>query len=224
MNTPGSLCPTVKALDIVGDKWTLLILRELFFGSYRYHQFQRAMPRISPTVLSKRLKHLENCGLIVRKAAVGQKNVEYRLTKCGRELGPVIDGLARWGLRWARDHLCNADLDAGSFMWDFHRTLKIDELPEGETVFCVMVDDTKWWLIASHDMVDLCNEDPGREVDVYLSAPLAVMAELWMGDTNVEAAIKSKDLLLSGSNHLTRTATRWFPTSNYAEVRAERFI
>ncbi|MYM63420.1 helix-turn-helix domain-containing protein [Pseudomaricurvus sp. HS19] len=224
MNTPGSLCPTVKALDIVGDKWTLLILRELFFGSYRYNQFQRAMPRISPTVLSKRLKHLENSGLIVRKSAAGQKNVEYRLTKCGRELGPVVDGLARWGLRWARDHMCNADLDAGSFMWDFHRTLKTDELPEGETIFCVILDGVKWWLIAGQEVVDLCNEDPGREVDIYLTGSLPVLAELWMGDSGVGEAIRDKTLLVSGSSHLTRTIARWFPRSSYADVRAERFM
>ncbi len=224
MNIPGSLCPAVKASDIVGDKWTLLILRELFFGTSRYNEFQRAMPRISPTVLSKRLKQLEINGLIVRKAVAGQKSTEYRLTKCGKELAPVIDGLAVWGLRWARDQLCDADLDAGSFMWDFHRTLNVTELPEGETVFCVILDNKKWWLIASEKVVELCNDDPGREVDLYLAASLTTIAELWMGDASIASAIKEKRLTLSGSAHLSKTITHWFPKSHYAEVRPERFM
>ena len=112
MIKPGSLCPTIKASEIVGDKWTMLILRELMFGSTRYNQFQRALPRISPTVLSGRLKKMEQHGLVIHKKSAGQKSGEYRLTKSGMELAPIMDSLARWGLKWARDQLCDVDLDA----------------------------------------------------------------------------------------------------------------
>ncbi|WP_101756789.1 helix-turn-helix domain-containing protein [Oceanicoccus sp. KOV_DT_Chl] len=227
MNTPGSLCPAVKAADIVGDKWTLLILRELFFGACRYNEFQRAMPRISPTILSKRLKHLEQHGLVIRKSAA-QRSVEYHLTACGRELAPVIDGLARWGLRWARDQLCDSDLDAGTFMWDFHRTLNVAELPDGDSVFSIILNDQsgqkQWWLIANGGVVDLCDSDTGREVDLYISSTLPDLAAVWMGDSGVGAAINNKTLMLTGTPYLIKTAERWFPKSIYADVRPENKI
>ena len=102
MSNPGSLCPVIKASEVVGDKWILLILRELFLGSTRYNQFQRAMPRISPTVLSSRLKDMEANGLILHVTSTTQKRGEYRLTPSARELAPIVDSLARWGLRSAR--------------------------------------------------------------------------------------------------------------------------
>lgn len=223
MNTSGSLCPAVKAADIVGDKWVLLILRELFLGSTRYAEFQRGIPRISPTILSKRLKQLESSGLLIKKSVPGQKATEYRLTKAGRELAPVIDQLSRWGLRWARRRIAEEDIDVAGFMWDFHRTLKTDELPDGETVFCVNFSDvsehSKWWLIARGDTVDLCTDDPDKDVDIYISGSLQTLVEVWMGDRDIKAAVKSEELLLTGADHLRRSASHWFPKSMYADVR-----
>lgn len=135
-----------------------------------------------------------------------------------------MDGLAKWGLRWARDQLCDADLDAGGFMWDFHRSLKIDELPEGDTVFCVILDQKKWWLVVKNKTVDLCNDDPGYDVDLYITGDLTLMASLWMGDSSISNAVNDRQLLLSGSSHLTKTISRWFPKSSYVDVRPERFL
>jgi len=223
MNRSGSLCPAVKAADIVGDKWVLLILRELFLGSTRYADFQRGIPRISPTILSKRLKQLESNGLLIKKAVPGQKSTEYRLTKSGRELAPVIDQLSRWGLRWARRQIAEEDIDVAGFMWDFHRTLKTDELPDGETVFSIKFADlaerSKWWLIADGETVDLCTDDPGKDVDIYIAGSLEALAEVWMGDVDVRAAIKSESIFLTGADHLRRSSSLWFPKSMYADVR-----
>lgn len=227
-NQSGSLCPAVKAADMIGDKWTLLLMRELFLGASRYNEFQRAMPRISPTVLSKRLKRMEQDGLIIKKTVIGEKVKEYRLTTCGRELGPLIDYMSKWGLRWARRRLSEEDLDVGSFMWDFHRSLKTTELPDGETVFSVTFSGLesykRWWLIANNDVVDLCTDDPGKEVDLYIFSSLPALAEVWMGDTSIAAATKLEDIRISGASYLMKTAPQWFPQSRYAEVRPERYI
>ena len=226
MNESGSLCPAVKAADIVGDKWVLLILRELFLGTTRYNDFQRGIPRISPTVLSKRLKQLEANGVLIKKTTAGQKSTEYRLTKSGRELGPVIDQLSRWGLRWARRRIAEEDVDVAGFMWDFHRTLKVDELPDGETVFAVQFTDltecSKWWLVVEGDVVDLCTDDPGKDVDLYLSGTLAAFVEVWMGDLDIKAARESESILFTGADYLLRSSSRWFPKSIYADVRPAR--
>lgn len=228
LNQSGSLCPAVKAADMIGDKWILLIMRELFGGANRYNEFQRALPRISPTVLSKRLKQMEETGLVVKKSVTGEKATEYRLTKCGRELAPLVDYMAKWGLRWARRRMNEEDLDVGTFMWDFHRSLNTSELPDGETVFSVNFSGlnahSKWWLVAKDNVVDLCTDDPGKEVDLYISSTLPALAEVWMGDMDVSAAVKADDVMLTGAAHLMRTASQWFPKSRYADVRPERFV
>lgn len=228
LNKSGSLCPAVKAADIIGDKWKLLIMRELFMGASRYNQFERALPRISPTVLSKRLKQIEQDGLVIKKTSVGGKAIEYRLTKCGRELAPLINYMSKWGLRWARHRMTDEDLDVGTFMWDFHRSLDTSELPDGETVFCVTFSDLKshhkWWMIANENVVDLCMDDPGKDVDLYVATTLPVLAEVWMGDTSISAATRNQDVMLTGASHLLRSTSQWFPKSRYANVRPKRFI
>lgn len=227
-NQSGSLCPAVKAADMIGDKWTLLLMRELFVGSNRYNAFQRALPRISPTVLSKRLKQMEADGLIIKKTVAGEKATEYRLTKCGRELAPLINYMSKWGLRWARRRMNEEDLDVGTFMWDFHRSLNTTELPDGETVFSVTFTGldahSKWWLVANGETVDLCTDDPGKEVDLYISSTLPILAEIWMGDCDVTSAVKDEDIMLTGASYLVRGVSQWFPKSRYADVRPLRFI
>lgn len=227
-NKSGSLCPAAKAADMIGDRWTLLLMRELFMGANRYNQFQRALPRISPTVLSKRLKQMEEDGLIIKKSIAGEKATEYRLTKCGRELAPLVNYMSKWGLRWARRRMNQEDLDVGTFMWDFHRSLNTSELPDGETVFSVSFTGlnahSKWWLVANENVVDLCSDDPGKDVDLYISTTLPALAEIWMGDTDVHAAIKSDDLLLTGATYLVKSASDWFPKSRYSDVRPKRFV
>ncbi len=224
MSDPGSLCPVIKASEVVGDKWTLLVLRELLLGSTRYNQFQRALPRISPTVLSGRLKDMEANGLIVHVTTTGQKRGEYRLTPAAKELAPIVDSLARWGLRWARDQLCDADLDAGTFMWDFHRSIDTSRFIDGRTTIAVIfseLDNQQWWLLIDDGMVDLCNQDPGFDVDVYLASTLPTLAGIWMGDISVSMAIAEKQLRVTGSSSLVKTASRWFPQSQYAGVRPQ---
>lgn len=228
MNTPGSICPAIKAAEIIGDKWVLLLLRELLFGSTRYNDFQRAMPRISPTVLSKRLKQMEQHGLIVKKTSAGKKTKEYRLTAGGREIAPVIHHMSKWGLRWARRQIQDEDLDVSAFMWDFHRTLILDELPDGETVFEVRFDDRDsravWWLIAGGSKVDLCTDDPGMDIDVYLSTNLPDVVAVWMGDVEAKQAVDAGNISISAASHLTRTINRWFPRSAYSGIRPERLM
>ena len=228
MNDSGSLCPATKAAEIIGDKWTLLILRELFLGSSKFGDFQRGLPRISPTILSKRLKKLEEDGLIIRKTGPGEKTREYRLTRCGRETGAIIDHMATWGLRWARRRIRDEDLDVGAFMWDFHRTLNVEELPDGETVLCVKYPDVPafgtWWLVVNDKVVDLCTDDPGKDIDLYIASNFESMVGIWMGDVDVKTAVASDELMLTGAAHLMRSVVSWFPRSNYADIRPVRLL
>ncbi len=113
-------------------------------------------------------------------------------------------------------------------MWDFHRSLRTDELPDGETVISVTLDDVekhgRWWVIAEGGEVDLCTDDPGKEVDLYLHSRIADIAEIWMGDVDVRDAISQDALKATGSQHLLLTIASWFPQSRYSNVRPKRML
>ena len=174
MTSYGQFCPVAKATEIVGDKWTMLILRELLMGTTRFNDFQHSMSRISPTVLNKRLKMLEAKGVIIRRRQSGLRGHEYRLTAMGKELEPVVENLAIWGMRWARGQMSDDELDVELLMWDIRRRIDADNLPDGETVLCFTFTDLEhyktWWLVFSEDDVDLCTEDTGKDVDLYVSS------------------------------------------------------
>ncbi len=223
MTSYGQFCPVSKATEIIGEKWTLLIMRELLLGTCRFNDFQRSMNRISPTVLNKRLKFLEQTGIILKKRISGQKGFEYRLTPMGKELEPVVEQLAIWGQRWARGQMADEELDVELLMWDIHRSIKTDSLPDGETVLSFTFNDLqrykRWWLIVAGDDVDLCTEDPGKDVDLYIASDVRTMVEVWLGDRDLKAALRSEKILVTGSRHLVRSMTDWFRLSSYAEVR-----
>ena len=183
MTEYGQFCPVAKATEVIGEKWTMLILREMFLGTTRFSDFQRGLSRISPTLLTKRLKHLEEKGIVIRKRLSGQKGYEYRLTAAGKELSPLVEVLAVWGMRWARGQMTDSELDVEFLMWDLQRRVETGHLPDGETVLCFIFDELEqfktWWLIVCDDVVDLCTEDPGKDVDLYISTTVRTLVGVW---------------------------------------------
>lgn len=222
-NISGSLCPAMASADILGDKWTLLLLREMFLGTTRFGGFQKAIPRMSPSILSKRLKTLEAAEIIIRKSTPTGQVADYKLTRSGRELGPIVENMAVWGMRWRKRSIAAQDCDVGGFMWDFHRTLNTQGLPDGETVVLVQISDrtdlNTWWVIANGASVDLCPTDPGHEVDVYLTATLANLVALWLGDVAVREAVEAKTVFLDGPRHLINSAQDWMAQSPLVGVK-----
>jgi len=218
----GQFCPLAKATELIGEKWTLLVLRELFLGTTRFNDFQRAMSRMSPTLLAKRLRHLEECGIIIRKKLSGQRGYEYRLTGAGKELSPLIEVLAVWGMRWARGQLTNDELDVEFLMLELQRRLQTEHLPDGETVICFTFDElTKhktWWLLVDNDVVDLCTEDPGKDVDLYINSSVRTYVDVWSGDLNIHTELSKGSIKAHGLNHLIRTMPDWLGVSLYKDV------
>ncbi len=223
MSGYGQFCPVAKATEVVGEKWTLLVLRELLLGTTRFNEFQRALSRMSPTLLSKRLRHLEKCGIVIRKKLSGQKGYEYRLTAAGKELGPLIEILAVWGMRWARDQLTDDELDVEFLMREIQRRLQTEHLPDGKTVICVTFDELSkqktWWLLVEADTVDLCTEDPGKDVDLYINSKVRTIVEVWEGDLETRTALRKGLIKAQGSRHLIRTMPDWFGVCLYKDVR-----
>jgi DNA-binding HxlR family transcriptional regulator len=222
MSGYGQFCPVAKATELIGEKWTLLILREFLLGTTRFSDFQRAMSRISPTLLARRLRHLESCGIIIRKKLSGQRGHEYRLTAAGKELAPVVEILAVWGMRWARDQLRDEELDVEFLMREMQRRLRTESLPAGETVICLNFDELtrhkSWWLIVNDEVVDLCTENPGKEVDLYINSNVRTLVAIWEGDTEMRAALKNGSVKAHGLSHLIRSMPEWFGVCLYRDV------
>ncbi len=223
MSGYGQFCPIAKATELIGEKWTLLVLRELLLGTTRFNDFQRAISRMSPTLLAKRLRHLEQCGIVIRKNISGQRGYEYRLSASGKELGPLIEVLAVWGMRWTRSQLTDDELDVEFLMRELQRRLQTEHLPDGETVICLIFDElTKhktWWLVVDGDVVDLCTDDPGKDVDLYINSSVRKIVEVWEGDLDMRTALRNGSIKAHGLRHLIRTMPDWFGVCLYKEVR-----
>lgn len=219
----GQFCPVAKATEIVGERWTLLIVRELMLGTCRFNDFQRALSRISPTLLNQRLKSLEAQGIVIKKKKPGRQGYEYRLSASGKELAPLVETLAIWGMRWARGQMTDAELDVEFLMWDLQRRLQTEHLPGGETVICFIFAELgslkNWWLVVNEDSVDLCTQDPGKNVDIYIESTVRALAEVWKGDVPLKQAIADAKIKTHGLRALERSIAKWLGLCLYKDVR-----
>ncbi|WP_170425273.1 winged helix-turn-helix transcriptional regulator [Ruegeria arenilitoris] len=222
MTKYGQFCPIAKSSEILGDTWSILIVRELLLGSTRFSQLQKGLPKISPTILTKRLKELETSGVILKRKLSAQRGHEYRLTPAGRELSGVIEALAVWGMRWARDEMEPDDLDATFLMFDIERNIVTNELPDGENVICFQFSDlddfSKWWVICDGNNTDLCYQDPGKDVTAYITANSVDLIKVWMGDLPLSAALRDDKITLLGEPLICDRLRKWFPLSSAASV------
>lgn len=221
----GQFCPVAKATEVIGEKWTLLIIRELLMGGSRFNELQRGLSLISPTLLSKRLDWLVDKGLAVKKRIPGQRGHEYFPTECCRELQPIILALGDWGMRWARSNLTEKDYDVEMLMLYLKRSIVTDKLIGRETVIRFKFTDMEaypdWWLVAAGEEVDLCVKDPGKEVDVYFTSSVKTMADIWMGENTYRNAMRDGSLNVVGHSALTNNISVWmrnaiFETPNSA--------
>ena len=220
----GQFCPIAKATEIIGEKWTVLIIRELIMGGSRFNELHRGLSLISPTILSKRLESLVKHGLVVKKKISGQKGYEYFPTDSCKELLPVILSLGEWGMRWARSNLDEKDYDVELLMLYLKRSIVTDKLIGKETVirfhFTDIDEYPDWWLVATGDEIDLCVNDPGKDIDVYFTSSVKTMADIWMGDNTYRKALNDGSLKLVGEKVLTRNVTAWMSNSVFSDLPA----
>jgi len=213
-------CPVAMAAEIFCTRWTPLILRELVSGSTRFNDLRRGMPRISPTLLSKRLKQLEEAGVVTKQRST-EEVVEYRLTPAGEELKAVVFDLGFWGQRWIEAQSSLKNLDPSLLMWDMRRNLDPTPIPPGRSVIQIVYPELQpgkrnWWLVVEGGETDLCNIDPGFEVDLHLVTDLRTMTAIWMGLTTVKAEEKAGRLEAIGSEALKRAMQQWLGLSPFA--------
>src|SRR3954454_435321 len=217
-------CPVAMAAEVLCTRWTVVLLRELIAGSTRFNDLRRGVPRMSPALLSQRLKELESAGILAREASASEPGVfEYRLTPAGRELGPIVEGFGKWGQRRINSDLSLQHLDVQLLMWDMRRNLNATPMPRRRNVIQFVYPELSatqrhWWLIvAPKDGVDLCSVDPGFDVDLYVSAALRTMTAIWMGLDTVRAAVGGGRMMLTGDRQIASSMQTWLGLSPFAK-------
>ena len=221
----GQFCPIAKGAEVLGERWTLLIVRELGAGSESFNDLRRGLPLLSPSLLSTRLKSLEAAGVVLRTESA--KQVRYTLTEAGRELKPILLALGTWGQRWARTQFDERDLDPSMLMWDIHRTMNADYFCQGRTVLLFEFSDytskfRRWWLVVDQSDVDVCMKDPGFDIDLHALTDVKTLTRLWLGDLTYPQAVRTKQLILSGPSKLKRDIGKWLGTNYFAGVKRVR--
>jgi DNA-binding HxlR family transcriptional regulator len=224
MSGYGQFCPVAKASEVLAERWTPLVVRELLCGSHRFNDLQRGVPLMSRSLLAKRLRELELAGVIERRPSGDGRASEYHLTEAGEELRPVIMGLGAWGLRWASSNVSRADLDPRLLMWDMQRNIETDALPPHRVVVRFRFTDVSpglprvTWLILDGDHADVCYKDPGFDVDLVVVGRLRALVGVWLGDTTMSAVVRARELQIDGTRRLADAFPSWLRRSIFAGV------
>lgn len=211
----GQFCPVAQALEVFGERWTLLVVRELLEGSTRFSDLQKGVPLMSRSVLAQRLRALRDAGVVTRSGAT------YTLTEAGRELAPIVVACGEWGARWARRKLKNEDVDVGLLVWDMRRRIRVAAIPR-EPLLVEMdfrgapLGKQRFYLHFKTTEVELCLTNPGVPVALRVSTTPRAMAEVWLGVVSFGAALAAGSLRLEGPAPLVRAFPSWLELSVFA--------
>ncbi|SDZ49549.1 transcriptional regulator, HxlR family [Jannaschia faecimaris] len=217
----GQFCPVAMAAEMLCTRWTMVLVREMVAGSTRFNDLRRGVPRMSPSLLSQRLKELEAAGVITRTPAPEDPGVhDYRLTEAGRDLKSVVEAFGLWGQKWIETQATLKNLDPSLLMWDMRRNLDPSPMPARRTVVNFRYPELTegrrdWWLVVDPAVgVDLCSTDPGYDVDLFVTTDLRTMTAIWMGLTSVSDA---RDRIeLDGDPNIARAMQSWLGLSPFA--------
>lgn len=218
----GQFCPLALTAEVVGERWTPLILREMIQGARRFNDIHRGMPRMSPSLLARRLKVLAEVGILIRKK--DGRRIEYVLTQAGAELGPIVHGLSAWGMTWFPATLSREHADPDLIMWDLHRRMDLSKMPKSQTVVCFSFSDQpkkkmNRWIVGNCDGVALCITDPGFDVDIFVSTDSWTMAKVWYGAMSFNEAMSAGCLVLDGPRRLCAEFPNWLLLSGFAAAK-----
>ncbi len=224
----GQFCTVARGAEVLCERWTPLVVRELLCGSRRFNDLHRGVPRMSTSLLAQRLQRLEEFG-IVQRSAVG-KVWEYSLTAAGEELRPIVMALGHWGARWIGSRLRENELDAGLLMWDIRRFVRVAEMPASRVVVVhfqfrdARPGERVWWLVVEDGVADLCRTDPGRELTLVVDSTVRALTEVWAGDRTPREVVQAGELRVEGAKRDAEDLWRWLGRSAFAESRRPAVI
>ncbi len=216
MRSYGQYCPIAKAVEVLGDRWTLLIVRDMLTGTRRFNDLERGLPGISRALLASRLRHLQRMGILEKRVMGHERATEYHLTAAGQELQGVINALLTWGAQWAFGPPTAEEIDPLLLMWWMRDRVYRDRLPARRVVVQFDFDGAErvtYWLILAPNDVSVCLTQPGYDVDVLVEADPAVCLQVWMGRMNFAQAVRQRQIELAGPSALVRAFPDWFALS-----------
>lgn len=192
--TYGQYCPVSRAVEILGDRWTLLVVRDLVVGATRFNELARGNPGLSRSLLAQRLRQLERAGIVEH---VGH---DYLLTEAGHALRPVVMALGDWGARWAFDDPTADELDPDLLVWWMHGRLAVDARPGQPWVLSVEFTRPRadYWIVVDSTGASVCRTDPGFDIQLAVEAELSALYAVWLGRRPLAAAIRAGDVVVSG--------------------------
>src|SRR5215470_14306943 len=216
----GQFCSMARAHEVLGGRWTLLIVREILSGSRRFNEIRRGIPRVSRTVLSERLQALLFLGAIARTD--GAHGPEYELTNAGRELATLVSTLATWGQRWLAREAAKEDIDLEPLLGDMQRRVNFAALPREPLVvrFEIRGQRPRFMLLKKTE-ASLCHQNPGFPEPVCVRGPLAALVSWWRGDMSFVEA-QRMGLAIEGPKAFTRAFPHWFELYPFAHIAAVR--
>jgi DNA-binding HxlR family transcriptional regulator len=217
MHSYGQYCPVSKAAEVLGDRWTLLIVRDLICLQARhFNDLVRGLPGISRSLLAQRLRQLEQMGIIERHVGGKGRATEYHLTMAGQELKPVIEALLEWGAQWAFGEPDQADLDPVLLLWWLRRGTRLDRLPPRRVVLQFDFHGARtgsYWLLLEPSDVSVCLQHPGFDVDLLVTADIAAFYQVWLGRISFAESLGHQWVQLDGVPALVRAFPTWFAWS-----------
>lgn len=224
MSTYGQYCPMARSVEILGDRWTLLIVRDLFCGAEHFNELERGLPGISRALLSQRLRRLEKYGIVTRYSAPTGRKITYHLTQAGLDLIPVVESLTRWGARWAFGEPRQDELKPLLLMvWMRSRVCR-ENLPPGRIVVEFRFPETRprdYWMVFTPEDVSICITHPGFDVDLYITADLASLYKVWVGRLSFSTALANNQIHIDAPADYARAFPTWFALSPAAGIVRE---
>lgn len=221
----GQFCTVARGAEVLCERWTALVVRELLCGSTQFNEIRRGVPRMSPTLLAKRLQTLEVAGVVQRHE--DGRSTAYTLTGAGEELRPIVMALGHWGARWIGSRLTPGQLDVGFLMWDVRRFARLEAFPRTRRVVLhFLFPDARprerhWWLVVEDGIADLCRDDPGYDLTLEIESSVRAMTEVWTGDTTAPEMIRTKQIRVLGPSSDAESVWRWLGTSAFADTRRQ---
>ena len=214
-------CPMAMATELLCQRWNLIILRELHLGSSNFNTIRKGVPKISPALLSQRLKYLENHKLIFReKETIGTK-VNYILTTSGKATFDIISKLGDWGKLWFDESAIIGNSEPQLLMWDLQRNIVLNKLPQRNLIieinFSLEKNYPNWWIIFKPpSSIDLGHIDLGQDADVVINSSVEALTKLHMGFNNFETLIEVNEIEVLGADDIITSIPDWLGTTHFS--------
>lgn len=220
MDPYGEFCALTLASEILANRWTPLIVRELLAGHSRFNELHRRLPRISRSILAQRLRRLEREGILYRRVGPDGRTSAYLLTPAGREVEEVVASLREWGKRWVLGEPNPENLDPGLILWWMRRRIDRSVLPEGRVVVGFVFSGARsdrLWLVLEREEVSVCLHHPGFDEDLIVRADVETMFRVWLAQITLEEAMDSDGVQIEGPPRLARAFADWILGSHIVE-------